>query len=76
MPSTASNVIYLNVIPRNVAHDVTETDLAAQMRRGMVTKEEVAARFESLGFAQWMQRQGLEIWRTACRERGDAIYGD
>lgn len=57
------NLITFPIIPRPVAHDVTEIDLAAQIRRGDVTFAEIARRFEHVGFAEWMQRQGLQIYR-------------
>lgn len=57
------NLVNFPIIPRPIAHDVTEIDLAAQIRRGDVTFEEIARRFENVGFADWMERQGLQIYR-------------
>lgn len=57
------NLITFPIVPRAVVHDVTEIDLAAQIRRGDVTYEEIARRFENVGFADWMERQGLKIYR-------------
>lgn len=61
------NVIRFPIIPRRVAHDVTETDLASRIRSGLVTVEEIQERFERSGFAEWMQRQGLDVWKKGLR---------
>lgn len=62
-----TSVVALPIVPRRVVHDVTETDLAARIRAGLVTKEEIQERFAQVGFAEWMARQGLAIWKHGVR---------
>lgn len=62
-----ADVIQFPIVPRRIAHDVTETDLASRIRAGLVTVEEIQQRFEATGFAEWMDRQGLAIWQRGIR---------
>lgn len=60
-------IIRFPIIPRRVAHDVTEVDLASRIRAGLVTVEEIQQRFEATGFADWFQRQGIQVWQRGVR---------
>lgn len=68
--SEGASVVPFPIVPRRVVHDVTEVDLASRIRRGDVTYEEIQQRFERSGFADWMRRQGLELWRNGVRGNG------
>jgi hypothetical protein len=63
-------VVTLPLIPRRVVHDVTEVDLASRIRAGLVTHEEIQQRFAASGFADWFERQGLQIWQRGVRSGG------
>jgi len=56
-----SNVHKLNFPPRALRHDVTDIDMAARIRRGLVTRDEMRARFESRSFAEWMKWRGVDL---------------
>lgn len=58
-----SNMVPLAMRPRILRHDVTDIDLASRIRQGLVTREEIAERFEHAGFSDWFNRQGFEIYK-------------
>ena len=58
-----SNVVPIGIIPRPEAIttvDITERDLAAEIRRGFVTMTEIAARLEHPTFEAWSKWRGYE----------------
>lgn len=59
-----NNIVPFPIIPLNRAHDVTETDLAARIRMGIVPRREIEERAAMReGFKDWLQRQGLHVWK-------------
>lgn len=56
-----SNVHKLNFPPRTLRHDVTDIDMAARIRRGLVTRDEMRARYESRSFTEWMKWRGVDL---------------
>lgn len=57
------------IVPRRVAHDVTDTDVAARVRLGHITTKELYERFQHSPFAEWFERQGQYLRRQAIKEQ-------
>lgn len=65
-------ILTMGIIPRREALttvDVTEVDLAAQIRRGDVTWQEVARRMERDTFNAWMKWRGLDVLERGLKEQ-------
>lgn len=59
------NVVDLPIGQRKqLQHDVTDIDFAARLRHGLVTRTEIEERALKAQFLEWMNRQGLTIWKT------------
>ena len=60
----SAEIIAFPLIGRMQTHDVTEINLAAQIRQGNVTLDEINIRIDARpGFADWMKWRGFEVWK-------------
>ena len=56
-----TKVIHLNIPPRTLRHDVTDVDVASRIRAGLISRDEMRARYESRSFAEWMRWRGVDL---------------
>ena len=56
-----TKVIHLNIPPRTLRHDVTDVDVASRIRAGLISRDEMRARYESRSFTEWMRWRGVDL---------------